>query len=149
MLIIWNDIWDVQSGSKAKSPINRCFNVERFITTIQEANMNLGVSQYKNYWQWGHMTLSCHIQEFKCIKYNGPYKTENHHQFGWCCKVNEKINPPHLEIKKGELCLCAPIVVEITKQTPIYVHSEGIGSITSSTSRSITRSVKTGQPLFT
>ena len=34
MSIIWIDIWDVQSGSKAKSLINRCFNIERFITTI-------------------------------------------------------------------------------------------------------------------
>ena len=34
MSIIWIDIWDVQSRSKAKSLINRCFNVERFITTI-------------------------------------------------------------------------------------------------------------------
>jgi len=34
MSIIWIDIWDVQSGNKAKSLINRCFNVERFITTI-------------------------------------------------------------------------------------------------------------------
>ena len=34
MLIIWIDIWDVQSGSKAKSIINRCFNVGRLIVTI-------------------------------------------------------------------------------------------------------------------
>ena len=50
MLIIWIDIWDVQSGSKAKSLINRCFNVGRFIATIQEANMNPGVPQCKNCW---------------------------------------------------------------------------------------------------
>ena len=34
MLIIWIDIWDVQSGSKAKSLINRCFNIGKFIATI-------------------------------------------------------------------------------------------------------------------
>jgi len=27
MAIVWLDIWDVQSSSKAKSFINRCFNV--------------------------------------------------------------------------------------------------------------------------
>ena len=43
MSIIWIDIWNVQSSSKAKSLINRCFNVGRFITTIQGANMNPGV----------------------------------------------------------------------------------------------------------
>jgi len=46
--IIWLDIWDFQSGSKAKDLINRCFNVESYITTIQDVNMNLEVPQYKN-----------------------------------------------------------------------------------------------------
>jgi len=34
MSIVWINIWDVQSSAKAKSLINRCFNVESFITTI-------------------------------------------------------------------------------------------------------------------
>jgi len=42
--IIWLDIWDVQSGSKTKYLINRCFNVESYITTIQDTNMNSEVS---------------------------------------------------------------------------------------------------------
>ena len=36
MTIIWLDIWDVQSGSKAKGLINRCFNIGSYIMTIQE-----------------------------------------------------------------------------------------------------------------
>ena len=104
MLIIWIEIWDVQSGSKAKGLINRCFNVGRFIMTIQEANMNPGVSQCKNCWQWGHATLSCHIQKSKYVKCNGLHKTENHHQFGWYCKANKKINSSYLETKKDEPC---------------------------------------------
>ena len=40
MSIIWIDIWDIQSRSKAKSLINQCFNVGRYIATIREANMN-------------------------------------------------------------------------------------------------------------
>ena len=84
--------------------INRCFNVERHIATIQGTNMNLGVPQCKNCWKWGHMTFLCKIQESKCIKCNGPYKSENHCKFGWCCKANNKINPPRLETKKEELC---------------------------------------------
>ena len=40
MLIIWIDIWDIQSRSKAKSLINWYFNVGKYITTIREANMN-------------------------------------------------------------------------------------------------------------
>ena len=34
MLIVWIDIWDYQSGSKAKCLINWCFNVGRYIATI-------------------------------------------------------------------------------------------------------------------
>jgi len=48
MSITWIDIWDVQSGKNAKMLINRCFNVGKYITTIQGANMNPGVLQCKN-----------------------------------------------------------------------------------------------------
>jgi len=51
MSIIWIDIWDIQSGSKAKSLINQCFNVGRYITTIRGANMNSGILQCKNCWK--------------------------------------------------------------------------------------------------
>ena len=44
MAIIWLDIWDIQSSSKAKSLINRCFNIESYIMTVQEINMNLEIS---------------------------------------------------------------------------------------------------------
>ena len=49
IVIIWIDIWDIQNGSKAKTIINRCFNVESFIAIVYRANMNLGVLQCKNY----------------------------------------------------------------------------------------------------
>jgi len=61
MSIIWIDIWDVQSRSKAKSLINQCFNMGRYITTIREANMNPSIPQCKNCWKWGHATMSCRI----------------------------------------------------------------------------------------
>ena len=61
MSIVWVDIWDVQSGSKTKRLINQCFNVENHITTIKGMNMNLDVSQCKNYWRWGHATHSYRI----------------------------------------------------------------------------------------
>ena len=104
MAIVWINIWDAQSGTKAKGLINRCFNVRSFITTIRGANANPGVPQCKNCWRWRHLTFSCKIQGSKCIKCNGPHKSENHHEFEWCCKANEKSNPPQLETKKGELC---------------------------------------------
>ena len=46
--VIWIDIWDVQSSSKAKSLINRYFNIENYITTIQGTNMKPGIPQCKN-----------------------------------------------------------------------------------------------------
>ena len=48
MAVIWIDIWDVQSSSKAKSLINRYFNIENYITTIQGTNMKPGIPQCKN-----------------------------------------------------------------------------------------------------
>jgi len=104
MSIVWIDIWDVQSGTNTKMLINRCFNVGKYIATIRGANMNPGVSQCKNCWKWGHTTFSCRIQGSKCVKCNGPHKSENHREFGWCCKANDKINPPRLETKKGDPC---------------------------------------------
>jgi len=104
MSIIWIDIWDVQSGSKAKMLINRCFNVGQYIATIRGANMNPDIPQYKNCWKWDHTMFSCRIQGSKCVKCNSPHKSKNHCKFGWYCKTNAKINPPRLETKKGEPC---------------------------------------------
>jgi len=104
MAIIWIDIWDTQSGSNAKKIINRCFNVGSFITTVRGANMNPGVPQCKNCWKWGHMAGVCHIQGAKCLKCNSPHLTDHHRHFAWCCKANNKINPPRLETKKGNPC---------------------------------------------
>ena len=104
MAIVWIDIWDVQSGQNTKLLINRCFNVGNYIATIRGANMNLGVPQCKNCWKWGHSTFACRIQGAKCVKCNGPHKSEHHREFGWYCKANAKTNPPRLETKKGEPC---------------------------------------------
>ena len=51
MFIIWIDIWDIQSGSKAKCLINCCFNVGKYIATVRGANMNSGIPQCKNCWK--------------------------------------------------------------------------------------------------
>ena len=104
MVIVWIDIWDVQSSQNAKMLINRCFNVGNYIAMIRGANMNPGVPQCKNYWKWDHLMFSCRIQEAKCIKCNGPHKSKHHREFGWCYKGNAKTNPPRLETKKGEPC---------------------------------------------
>ena len=104
MAIVWIDIWEVQSGQNTKILINRCFNVGNYIATIRGANMNPRVLQCKNCWKWGHSKFSCRIQGAKCIKCNGPHKSEHHREFGWCCKGNAKINPPRLETKKGKPC---------------------------------------------
>ena len=51
MVLVWIDIWDVQSGKNAKMLINRCFNVGNFIATIRGTNMNPGVPLCKNCWK--------------------------------------------------------------------------------------------------
>ena len=104
MAIVWIDIWDTQRGSNARKIINRRFNVGNIIVTVRGANMNLGVSQCKNCWKWSHIAGVCHIQGSKYAKCNGPHLTEHHRDFAWCCKANNKINPPKLETKKSKLC---------------------------------------------
>jgi len=64
--VIWVDIWDSQNGTKAKCFINRCFNINYYITTIRETNMNSGVSQCKNCWKWDYITFACFTHGFKC-----------------------------------------------------------------------------------
>ena len=104
MAIIWINIWDTQNSSNARKIINRHFNVGSFIATVRGANMNPGVLQCKNCWKWGHTAGVCCIQGAKCVKCNGSHLSINHHHFAWCCKANDKLNPPRLETKKGELC---------------------------------------------
>ena len=105
MSIIWINIWDAQSGSKAKCLINRKFNVESFIATIHGTNMNLGILQCKNCWKQGYSTSVCRIQDAKCVKCNSAHQTIHHHEFVWCCQANNKNILPRLEIKKGKPCL--------------------------------------------
>jgi len=62
MAIIWIDIWDLQNRSLAKKIINQSFNVESFIASLRRANINSGISQYKNCWKWGHTMFVCHFQ---------------------------------------------------------------------------------------
>jgi len=47
MAIIWFDIWNTQSSSKAKLLINHSFNLGKYIATIRVTNMNPGVPQCK------------------------------------------------------------------------------------------------------
>jgi len=92
--IIWIDIWDAQSGSKAKGLINRCFNIGSHITTIQGTNINPKVLQYKNCWKWRYIKFFYHVHKLKYIKCNGLHKVEHHCDLVWCCKVNFKMNLP-------------------------------------------------------
>ena len=114
--------------------------------------MNLGVPQCKNCWRWGHAIFSCRVQGSKCIKYNGPHKSENHCEFEWCCKVNEKLNLPCFETKKSELCpTCSnvPTVRRIIKPILTNAHSGGIASTENGTRRNTLKSVTTGSNQFT
>jgi len=94
MAIIWFDIWDTQSGSKAKLLINHSFNLGRYIATVRATNMNPGVPQCHNCWKWGHSTFSCRAHGSRCQKCSRPHKLEHHRDLAWCCKANPKLNPP-------------------------------------------------------
>ena len=102
--IIWIDIWNTQNSNNTKKIINRQFNVGNIIAIVRGTNMNPDVSQCKNCWKWGHSAGVCQIQDSKCAKCNKPHLTDNHYDFAWCCKANDKLNPPRLKTKKSEPC---------------------------------------------
>ena len=105
--VIWINIWDSQFESKAKSISNHHFNIEWFIATICGTSTNPGVSQCKNCWRWGHSTFGCWSHVSRCVKCNGPHKTEHHRERAWCCKENTNVNLPRLVTKEGKLCPCS------------------------------------------
>ena len=146
MAIIWIDIWDVQSSQNAKLLINRCFNMGNYIAMIKGANMNPGVPQCKNCWKWGHSTFLCRIQGAKCIKCNGPHKSEHHREFGWCCKANAKTNPPRLA-NHALIHSNAPTAKGTIKPTQTLAHFGDTASTGNGTLKSKLRSVKTGHNL--
>jgi len=148
MAIVWLDIWDIQSGYNAKMLINRCFNVGNYIVTIWGANMNPSVPQCKN---WGHTTLSCRIQDAKCVKCNGPHKSDHHREFGWCCKANTKINHQDWKPRRVNHAPTHSNVLTAgatTKPTPTSVHFGDTDSIGNGTRKSMPRSMKTDQNQF-
>jgi len=104
MVVIWIDIWDSQNGTKAKSLINRSFNFGQHIATIRGTNMNPGVPQCRKCWKWGHTTFACRSHGARCPKCNGPYTFEHHRDLVWCCKGNNKTEPPTSATKQGEPC---------------------------------------------
>ena len=74
------------------------------ITNVRDANMNPSIPQCKNCWKWKHSAVVCWIQGSKYAKCNGPHLTDNHHDFIWCYKANNKLNSPRLETKKSKPC---------------------------------------------
>ena len=64
--------------------------------------MNPGVPQCKNYWKWGHLTLSCRSHISRCAKCYGAHETKHHREKAWCCMENKKAN--HVATNIGEPC---------------------------------------------
>lgn len=84
---------NVNITSRPHVVVNFCFNVSSFIATIKRANMNSGISQYKNCWKWDHTIFLYHLQETRCLNCNGLHKVKHHCHFTWYYKANFKTNP--------------------------------------------------------
>ena len=104
MAIIWVDIWNLQNDTKTELIINWCFNIRRVIAIICRTNMNPGVSQCRNCWKWGYLTLSCWSHMSRCAKCNEPHNSKHYRKKVWCCKENNKLSPPKLATKEGKPC---------------------------------------------
>ena len=104
MAIVWFDIWDSQSSSKAKLLINHFFNFGRFITTIRATNINLGIPQCHNCWKWGHLTFFCRAHGSRCQKCNRSHKLKHYRDLAWYCKTNPKLNLLRLKTTQDAPC---------------------------------------------
>ena len=103
IVVVWINIWNLQSVLAAKNIINWYFNVGQYIIIVYSTNMNPVIPQYKNYWKWGYSTLSCCSHVSRYAKYNGVYTTKYHRENAWCCKENK--NFTRVATKGGEPCL--------------------------------------------
>jgi len=101
MVVVWVDIWNLQSGSATKNIINQQFNVKQYIATIHGINTNTSIPQCKNCWKWEHLTLSYHSHMSRCAKCNRAHLTKHHRKKVWYCKENKNSN--RLATIEGEL----------------------------------------------
>jgi len=149
--IIWIDIWNVQSGSRAKDLINQCFNIGKYIATIQGTiwtpeYCNARIARNRD-------TQHSHVESKVLNTLNAMNHTSQ--------KTIVNLDGAVRKIRRQTLCTskwkekscvytCSntPTVGVITKLIQISVHSGDIGLTESGTRKNILRSMRTDPNQF-
>jgi len=151
MSIIWIDIWDIQSGSKAKGLIT---DTSTLAIILQLLGVLIWIRVYLNVKTARNGVMWCFLAESK-----NPSALSAMVLTSWKITVNldsaarrmkKQILLDSKQRKRNHAYICSNVqtVMVTTKLTQIYVHSGGIDSIRSGNRRSMLRSVKTGSSRF-
>lgn len=101
---VYFNIWDSQSGTRAKALNNRTINLFGRTCTIRTVHTQSGVPFCQRCCQWGHPFKACRGRR-RCPLCAGPHSREEHRDHAACCKGRPKQEPhPLPPTPEGEPC---------------------------------------------
>ena len=100
---VYFNVWDSQSGARAKRLINKRIMIHGHECFIRAAAANPGVPLCQRCWKWGHPTKACRGR-VRCPICGEPHTEEEHRHVAGCCKGNPGANPPVPPTPSGEPC---------------------------------------------
>jgi hypothetical protein len=101
---VWFDLWDSQSGARAKQVAGRSLFINGAVCPIRAAAANPGTPQCQRCWRWGHPTTRCRAKMPSCPRCAEPHTEDRHRALAGCCKGNAKANPPVPPTPAGTAC---------------------------------------------
>ena len=93
---VWFDIHDSRGGLAAQNLAKKTFMYGHHHLRIMPAEKVTGLPLCQRCWRYGHRSdaKACPFRGVFCAHCGEPHRTENHRQFGSCCKANPKAQPP-------------------------------------------------------
>jgi len=88
------DLWDSQTGARAKALIGKSLMMGNRLCLIKEAQPRKGVPICQRCWKWGHPSQSCRSPGVTCPHCMGPHMADEHCWVAGCCKGNANAVPP-------------------------------------------------------
>ncbi|KAF8961243.1 hypothetical protein BDZ97DRAFT_1664522 [Flammula alnicola] len=100
------EIYDSQSGQRAKRLINKTFMFRGRVILIRPAVASVGVPLCTRCWRWGHPKTSCKACQPICARCSGPHELEVHRIAASCCKPHPEAKPPTKGTPLASLARC-------------------------------------------
>jgi hypothetical protein len=100
---VYFNVWDSQSGARAKRLINKRINICGNECYIRAAAANPGVPMCQKCWKWGHPTKACKGR-LRCPICGDPHTEAEHRHTAGCCKGNAGATPPVPPTPVGQAC---------------------------------------------